>query len=145
MARLRFLRITVNSLQVSVAWWLVVKPEKSFTNLSFFEIYSEKNFENDKLVDDFSGQATMPQKRIHRDSQETKPWHQKPEIVGFYLHCYPALIPERGVSAAGFSDQIRTGVFTKLYSFFQSICLSWFSCFWKQTSWVTFSVLFWTR
>ena len=39
---------------------------------------------------------------------------QKPEIVGFYLHCYPALIPERGVSAAGFSDQIRIGVFTKL-------------------------------
>ena len=45
---------------------------------------------------------------------------QKPEIVGFYLHCYPALIPERGVSAAGFSDQIRIGVFTKLVSSSQS-------------------------
>ena len=51
------------------------------------------------------------------------------------------LISERS-ALAGFSDQIRTGDFAKLYSFFPSICLGWFSCSWKQTSWVTLSVLF---
>ena len=37
------------------------------------------------------------------------------------------LISERG-ALAGFSDQIRTGDFAKLYSFFPSIWLGWFSC-----------------
>ena len=48
------------------------------------------------------------------------------------------LVSERGV-LAGCSNQIRTVVFAKLYSFFPSICLSWFSYFWKQNFWVTFS------
>ena len=85
--------------------------------------YSKKNFKNYKLVNDFSGfttshRATLTWREftviLKKQNLAVLRMTQKPEIVGFYHHCYPALIPERGVSAAGFSDQIRIGVFTKL-------------------------------
>ena len=49
------------------------------------------------------------------------------------------LISERDVWVS-FSDQIRTAVFAKLDTVSSHYSKpSWFSCFWKQTSWVTCS------
>ena len=68
-------------------------------------------------------------------------WEVSHLLFDHFKITHYVLISETDV-LAGCSDQIKTVVFAKLYSFFPSICISWFICFWKQNSWVTFSVLF---
>ena len=62
------------------------------------------------------------------------------EII-FRQHCYPALISKRSV-LAGFSDQIRAGVFANLYCFFNTVSFCSFFFFLKTNILIKFISLF---